>query len=233
MTYKTAAQAREDAKGLTFEIVWEALMEGRRQMEESQKRMDALNEESRKRMDALNEESQKRMDALNEESRKRMDKLNEESQKRMDKLTKQCGDLGNSLGELTEGIFSPDMTEQFRALGYTFTRQGGPMKYYRKDGSVLAEMDLLLENGDVIMFVEVKTKLTERHVNWHVERIEKIRQYMDERSDHRKIVGAVACGIVGENEKRYAYNHGFYVIVQSGEAVKLADPPPDFRVRVW
>ena len=182
MEYMTADQAREEAKGLTFEIVWEALMK---------------------------------------------------SQRQIDALSKQFGDLGNSLGELTEGLFSPDMTEQFRALGYTFTRQGCPMKYFRKDGSVLAEVDLLLENGDFVMFVEVKTKLTERHVNWHVERIEKIRQHMDERSDHRKIVGAVACGIVGENEKRYAYDHGFYVIVQSGDAVRLADMPQDFRARVW
>jgi len=193
MEYMTADQAREEAKGLTFEIVWESLMESRRRMEESDQRW----------------------------------------QKRMDELSKSIGDLGNSLGELTEGIFSPDMSKKFQALGYTFTQQNSSTKYFREDGSILAEVDVSLIDGEYIMLVEVKTKLTERHVNLHVERIEKIRRYMDERSDRRKIVGSMACGIAGEKEMQYAYDHGFYVIVQSGDAVRLADMPQDFRARVW
>ena len=56
------------------------------------------------------------------------------------------------------------------------------MKFY-KDGRVLVEVDFFLENGLYAMPVEIKTELSVYDVDDHLERIEKIRQYMDKRDD--------------------------------------------------
>ena len=79
MEITTAAQAAEAAKGLTFEIVWAALMESRQQMEKSNEEFKKQMQESDKRMQESNEEFKKQM----QESDKRMRESYEETQKQM------------------------------------------------------------------------------------------------------------------------------------------------------
>ena len=50
METTTAEQAAEAAKGLTFEVVWAALMENRQQMQEMQKESQKRSDESRIRI---------------------------------------------------------------------------------------------------------------------------------------------------------------------------------------
>ncbi|MDR1257629.1 MAG: hypothetical protein LBJ86_07775, partial [Spirochaetaceae bacterium] len=66
-----------------------------------------------------------------------------------------------------------------------------------------------------------------------LERIKKIRFYMDGHNDRRTIVGAVAGLIVPDNVREYAYKKGLYVMVPSGKAVAVADMPPEFKPRKW
>jgi hypothetical protein len=224
MEIMTAEQAREAAKGLTFEDVWAALMEDRRKAEESRMEWDKRMAESKKESDRSKKEMAK--------SKKEI----EESQKRMEKtvadLSKNIGGLNNSLGELTEALFSPELNKKFDELGFTFVNQS-VRKKFQKDGKTFAEVDSVLENGEYTMFVEVKTKPDKQDITWHLERIEKIRKDMDERGDNRKIVGAVAGGIISEAIMKYAQQEGLFVIVQSGESVKLADMPEGFKAREW
>ena len=175
----TAEQAAEAAKGLTFEKVWAALMESRQRVEEfqieSQKRIDKFHIESEKRIEESRIESQKQMRESRVESQKQMREIYEQTQKeindsrqRTDKtlaeLSKNIGGLGNSLGRLTEVLFSADLWVKFNELGYPFNKQGPHVKFY-KDRKVLAEADYLLENGEYAMPVEVKTELTTENVN--------------------------------------------------------------------
>ena len=188
MEIMTVEQAREAAKGLTFEDVWEALMEGRRQMAAYDKRMEDL--------------------------------------------SKNLGGLGNSIGELVEEMFRAELCDKFTELGFTVHEQANSKRIY-KDGRVAAETDALLENGDYIILVEIKTKLTVEDVNDHIERIETVRICMDERNDFRKIIGAVAGGVVPKNVIRYAQKKGFYVLTQSGDSAAFADMPKGFKPREW
>jgi predicted nucleic acid-binding Zn-ribbon protein len=90
----TAQQAAEAAKGLTFEVVWAALMETNAQIAESQKRI----EESRKETDAQIAESQKQIT----ESRKETEAQIAKSQKRIEqshkKTEKLVADVTRNLG---------------------------------------------------------------------------------------------------------------------------------------
>ena len=211
MDTMTAEQALEAAKGLTFEAVWAALMEDRRQMEESRKRMDEIHEQTQKEI---------------RESQQKTDKI-------LADLSKNIGGLGNSIGRLTEALFSAELWRKFNELGYPFTKQGPHVKFYGEDKKVLAEADFLLENGDYVMAVEVKAEPAAEDVSDHLQRIEAIRRYYDAHGDKRKLVGAVAGGAVNDNVLKYAQKHGLYVIVQTGDSVAIAESPPGFKAREW
>ena len=211
MEILTAEQAAEAAKGLTFEKVWAALME--------------LKVESQKR----SEESQKQFD----ESQKRIEESQKKTEKIVADLSKNLGGIGNSLGRFTEEMFSSKLQEKFYALGYTFIEQSRNKKYHDINNRVIAETDTMLENGEYVALVEIKTELTNEDVDDHADRMEKIRKCFDLRNDGRKLIGAVAGGVVPENVLNYAQKKGFYVMVQNGDSVAIADMPTGFKVREW
>jgi len=176
METMTVEQAIEAAKGLTFETVWLALMEDRKQMSESHQRLEKAMAESF------------------ESTKKTIDDLSKNTKKTMDDLSKNTGGLGNTLGRLTESMFSAELWKKFTAFGFTFTQQSQHKKY-TEGGKLLAEVDIFLENGEYAMLVEIITDLSVGDVDEHLERIELIRNYMDKRDDKRKLVGAIAGGL--------------------------------------
>ena len=232
----TAEQAVEAAKGLTFEKVWAALMENRQQIRESQhetqKRMDESLRETRKLMQESNQETQKKMD----ESWQRMQESNRELKNRMDesqrRIEKNLGGLGNSLEWVTEAMFTNELWKKFSDIGIPVTGQSSHRKFC-DDKRVLAEADLFIENGQYAIAVEIKTKLSVEYVDEHLDRIETVRRYLDGRGDKRKLVGAVAGGVVPENVLKYAQKKGLYVVLQTGDSVAIADAPEGFKAREW
>ena len=160
----------------------------------------------------------------------------QESQKRTEKtiadLSKNIGGLGNSLGRFTETMFSTELWKKFNELGFPFTKQGPHVKFI-ENGQVLAEVDFFLENGEYAMIVEIKTELSIGDVDGHLEQIAKIRNYMDARDDKRKLVGAVAGGIISDNVLKYAQKKGLFVLVQTGDSVAIAAVPEGFKAREW
>ena len=170
--------------------------------------------------------------AVMRETDARIERMQEKTQKQIDELSLNIGGLGNSIGRLTEALFSAELVKKFNDIGYPFTKEGRNTKF-REDGKVIAEADFFLENGDYVMPVEVKADLTIRYVDAHLGRIEKIRRYMDIRGDKRKIIGAVAGGFVPMGVLAHAQENGLFVIVQTGESVAVADSPDGFTLREW
>ena len=196
----TAEQALENAKGLTFEKVWATLMEDRLQMQQMQ-------------------ESQKRMKEANEESQKRMDKLIEETQKSIKDLTKNVAGIGDTLGAFMEAMFSPNLRKKFAKYGINVTEQAENKSFHDPETDrVVAEADVYMENGEYAVAVEVKTKLSKDDVDEHIKRLGTIRGYLDAKGDKRKLLGAVAGGVVAKRVLAYAQKEGLFVIVQSGSS---------------
>jgi len=199
----TAEQAAEAAKGLTFEKVWAALMEMKKSQVETHEEMKKSLEESQKNME-----------------------------KTVSNLAKNLGGLGNSLGQVIEAMFTAELWKKFSDLGFPVTRQSKQAKFC-DEKRVLAEVDLFIENGEYAILVEIKTNMSIEHVDDHLERIEIVRKYLDGRNDSRKLLGAVAGGIVPDNVLRYAQKKGLYVVVQAGDAITIADMPHGFKPREW
>jgi hypothetical protein len=154
-----------------------------------------------------------------------------ETDRLIKELSKNIGGLNNAFGRWAEELISAKLWEKFRAIGYAFTN-GGPRKYW-EGGRTVAQVDMLLENGDYAMPVEIKSELTTGDVDDHLERIKKVREQLDNRGDTRKLVGAVAGMVVSEKVRDYAQKQGLYVLAQSGDTVSLAEPPEGFRAREW
>jgi len=56
---------------------------------------------------------------------------------------------------------------------------------------------------------------------------------MDKRDDKRKLIGAVAGGIISENVIKYAQKKELFVIEQTGDSVAIAAMPQGFKAREW
>jgi hypothetical protein len=165
------------------------------------------------------------------ESSADFDRRFQKTEKAIAALSKNIGGLNNSLGDLVEKMFAAQIWSKFDALGYRFTV--GKNAVFLEDNQPVAEADVFLENGDYAMPVEVKTRLKEQDVDEHIERIERIRAYMDRRGDKRRLIGTVAGAVVSENVRLYAQKRGLYVLQQSGESVSLAKAPTGFKAREW
>jgi hypothetical protein len=216
----TAEQAAEAAKGLTFEKVWAALMESRERQEKAFAEMKQSSAETDRQLKEARAETDRQL----KETFAEMKKI-------VDRTSRQVGELGGSIGRMTEEMFSAKLWEKFDGI-YNFT-QGGPRKLRGKNRETIAQVDAFLENGEYAMIVEIKTTLKKDDVDEHLERIETVRRYMDERGDKRKLVGAVAGAVVHDDVCAYAQKHGLYVLAQSGESVVLAEAPSGFKATEW
>jgi hypothetical protein len=148
-------------------------------------------------------------------------------------LDRKMGELGNRFGELAEHLVAPSINEKFNLLGYHFDAiSPGGLCIDDLNGQALAEIDILLENSESMVAVEVKSKLLERHIDEHIRRLEVLRAWADRHGDGRRIYGAAAGAIVSSGVRRYALHAGFYVIVQTGDTVKI-DIPEGFQPRRW
>ena len=216
MTAMTAEQAAEAGKDLDFAKVWAALMENREQQRKTDKQIAELSISGRR--------TDKQIAELSISGRR--------TDKQIAELSKNIGGVNRSLGRWTEEMVAAQLWEKFDAFGYEFTKGSRNIKF-RDGGQIIAEVDIFLENGDYAMPVEVKTDLIEEDIDDHLDRIGKIRLYMDKRGDKRLLVGAVAGAIVPESVCRYAQKKGLYVLVQSGDSVEVASSPQGFEVRKW
>ena len=180
-------------RGVTFEEVWASIQETDRQMKETDRKFELAREENRQMI---------------REMKKETDKL--------------IGDLGNRFGELVEHLIVPNMKEKFNELGFNFDGSLENWKI-REPGNPdsLAEIDILLENGDTAVAIEVKSKPKQGDVDEHIRKMGVLRKFADKRGDRRKFLGAIAGAIMDDSVRIYALKNGFYVVEQTGDTVRI------------
>lgn len=167
------------------------------------------------------------------ENERKAQEDNEKLRKQMEETDRRLGRLGNRLGDFVEEMVYPGIKEKFNKLGYCFFDVSKSREIDDpKTGKFLAEIDIYLESSDVVLAIEVKTKPTNEDVDYHASRMELIRKKAESLGDKRKYLGAIAGAIMSKETKAYAIKVGFYVLAQSGDAVKL-DIPKDFVPHKW
>jgi hypothetical protein len=203
-------------EGLTFEKVWAALMENREQMKETDTQMKETARQIEK-TDKLIEKNAREMEAL---------------KKTVERVTSNVGGLNRSLGELIEILIAARLWEKFP--DYNLKRAYQRVPILVELNRALTDIDILLVNTDLAMAVEVKRLLDDRRdVDDHLKRMERIRQYPPAEVTGKKMLGAMAGGVVDDDTRRYAYESGFFVLELTGDTVQLIPPPDGFVPKKW
>jgi len=154
----------------------------------------------------------------------------EKTDQQIERTSKKVEALGSRIGEIVENMIGGDIVGQFQALNIAIKSHSRNKTFGTRGTSESGEIDVFLENGDLVILIEVKTRLTDDDVREHVERLEKYRRYGD---DKRRILGAVAGAVVSDDVIKFAHRQGLYVIVQSGEAVEIIASPVGFVAKEW
>jgi predicted AAA+ superfamily ATPase len=150
-----------------------------------------------------------------EKARKENEKYKKENDRRF-------GDLENRFGELAEHLVAPGIAKRFNALGFKFDSIApGGEKIMGENDKIKAQVDLVLRNGDYIAAIEVKVKPKLEDVHEHIKRLEILREHWDKRNEKRVLIGGIAGAIFPQNVKTEALNAGLYVLVQSGDTMKM------------
>ena len=182
---------------------------------------------------ALVQETNRSIKELRNELRDELRESQRETDRQMKETAILIGKLGNSFGALAEHLVVPNIMEKFNALGFDFTHVSNGQKIKESGNpNTLAEVDIMLENGDIAIAVEVKAKAKRDDVDEHVQRMEVLRQAADRKGDKRKFLGAVAVAIMSDDIRNYIIKNGFYAIEQTGDTVKIV-VPEGFTPREW
>jgi CRISPR/Cas system-associated exonuclease Cas4 (RecB family) len=168
--------------------------------------------------------------AMNQESNRKFQEMSQELDRKMAETDRQIGRLGSRLGELIEHLTASNIIEKVNAEGYRFDHISRNHKIKDEKNKVLAEIDILLEDGDYAMVVEVKTNLTKTDVKEHLQRMDTLRRHADAHGDKRKYVSGVAGALLEEGVREYALKQGLYVIEHPGQTIEIIAPP---QKREW
>jgi hypothetical protein len=163
------------------------------------------------------------------QAQKETDKQIKETDKQINRVSKQIGELGNRLGEFVEWQVRPAVVRLFQERGID-VHEFHPGISVKRDNEGL-EIDLLVVNDTDAILVEVKSKLTQRDVDEHLQRLAKFKRLMPRFRDV-KALGAVAAMIVPDEVASYGCRQGLFVLVQSGENVIILNDA-EFTPRVW
>jgi hypothetical protein len=204
--------------------------------------MLALMRETRESIQVMSQETERKFQETDrkfqETNRKfqESDRKYQESRERTEasarELHRQMGNLGNKLGSVVEHMLIPGIEIKFNELGYTFENISTNMKMKDSAGNTYAEVDIVLENGEYVMLIEVKTDLKIDDIKDHSERLQTIRQRGRKWQD-KKLLGAVSAAIEENNVRDYAKKSGFFVISQSGDTMRIDKPEGGFAVKEW
>jgi hypothetical protein len=191
------------ARGLTFEDVWAMFQETDKKFQETDKKFQET-------------------ERLVQETTR----VVEETSRKVEELSKNMGGMNRSLGELIETLMASRLWEKFPQ--YDFNRSFQRIKLLGKNKLPVTEIDILLSDDEWAMAVEVKREPDNDDVDHHLKRIELMREYAIREISGKKLLGAIAGGVVNPEVRAYAQKSGFFVLELNGEQVSLLASPEGF-----
>ncbi len=194
----------------TREAIREQSRETDRRMQETDRRMQEADQQMK--------ESVREFRELDRKMRENSEREFQELRQTIKETSKKVGALSNRLGEFVEEMVRPGVESLFQERGIDVHSQIGPMKASDAAGGI--QVDLAVRNTTEMVLIECKSKLSEDHVNEHLERLSKFKKYFPEYAD-KKLMGAVAAMVIPESVGRYACKHGLFVLAQSGEVMTI------------
>jgi hypothetical protein len=215
---RSMARSREETE--------RAMVKLREESEARDARVAKLREESDARAAKLREESAKNHEEFKRDLAAQNKKLSEKINEVSKSIDKWIGHFGTNIGTLVELTLIPGIKLKMKKFGHDFDSLAPRKQYYRKDGSMLAEVDLFLENGVEVMAVEVKTQFNAPAVEYHVKRLQLLRKHDTERLKDKDILAAIAGLSIDRDAEELASRLGMYVIkmVEDDKNITVIEP---------
>lgn len=204
----------------TADDVWRLLAE----LAQAQKETERRFQETDRILKEQSQETERRF----QETERILKEQSQKTDRQIKQVNQQIGKLGNRLGEFVEWQVRPSAVRLFRQKGIDVHELQSDVAVKREDGGL--EIDLLVVNETEVVLVEVKSKLTQRDVDEHLERLGKFKRLMP-RYRHMRVMGAVAAMVVADEVANYAYDKGLFVLTQSGENMTILNSS-EFEPRV-
>jgi len=229
---KISRKTPRSGKKPSYETVWAILQETAKEQKEAAKEHEKWKKEFDQRM-RENAEQHERMKKESDEELKELKRLHKENERITRRNGKQLGEVHRRFGQLAEHLVAPGIAKRFNERGYHFDLVAPKgLKILDEQGKIKTEIDLLLENGEIIMVIEVKVRPITQDVEHHIRRMEILREKRSQLNDQRKVQGAIAGAIYEDDVKKAVREAGLFVIEQSGDTMKI-DMPDDFVPREW
>jgi hypothetical protein len=151
------------------------------------------------------------------------------TEKLVEQTNKQVGGLTSRWGEFVENLIKPAAARIFREQGidvhYTAMRVKGD------DDRGSMEIDILVENGNEIVAIEVKSHLEVRNVKRFLEVLARFKEAFPKYQNY-KLYGAVAGIKIDEKADEYATQEGLFLIEPAGDSVIISNSQ-NLQRRVW
>jgi hypothetical protein len=199
--------------------------EGEHRFQETERLLKEQSQETERLLREQNQETEHRF----QETERFLREQSQKTDRQIQQVNEQLGKLGNRLGEFVEWQVRPAAVRLFQERGIDVHELYTEVSVQRLEGGL--EIDLLVVNDTEAVLIEVKSKLNQRDVDEHLERLTKFKQFMPRYRDVNALA-AVAAMVVPEEVARYAYRRGLFVLAQSGESVIILNDA-QFQPRVW
>ncbi|HIJ85306.1 MAG TPA: DUF3782 domain-containing protein, partial [Magnetococcales bacterium] len=205
------------SQAVTFDDVWkmfqEMVRENRERSAETDRKIQEVSAQMRETDRKFQDTDRKIQDT---------DRKFQETDRKIKEVSQQVGNLGSRWGEFVEGIVAPACETLFAERGIPVHRVSHRVKARSLDDSRRMEIDLLVNNTDCVVLVEVKSRLTTEDVRDHLKRVREFKEFYEGEGGTR-VMGAVAGILIDKDVDKFAMNEGLFVIIQSGDSVKLAN----------
>lgn len=184
---------------------------------------------AQKETERIIKETSQETDRRFQETDRRFQEMTQETNRQIKQVNKQIGQLGNRLGEFVESQLRPSAVKLFCQRGIDVHELHSDISVQREDGGL--EIDLLVVNDTEVVLVEVKSKLTEKDIDQHLQRLDKFKRFMPRYSD-MKTYGAMGAMVVSNEVANYADQKGLFVITQNGDNMVIINNEK-FKPKVW
>jgi predicted nuclease with TOPRIM domain len=229
MAEKNGITRLERAQAAAWKAIRETQKSIRESREESKKAAQESREEMREFRESMRESLQKVSDNID-----RLSEENREFRKSLQAANDRSDKFAHKFGTFWELMVVPNIKEKFNELGFHFESVGRNLEFDKPNinGRTLAEVDIILENGDSAIVVEVKDSFKKKYLAEHLVRMKKLKTLP--RFANKKLYGAIAAGFVKEESKQQAFEHGFYVLNRPDTmSVEIEPFPKGCKPRAW
>jgi hypothetical protein len=165
--------------------------------------------------------------------RKKSDEERKKADEKFDRMHKSLGSFQRNLGEMVEFMLIPKVRQKINRCGHNFNILS-PNKQYidSRNGNILEEVDLLLENCEEALALEIKSNFKVKDVQEHLRLLKFLRKNESTTGMTGRVMYAGIAGItISEAVRKSALASGMYVITIHEEDERVDVIPPDPKGR--